>query len=220
MLLDLLLPLACAGCGAPGSACCRACVALPDPRTVDLGGGLLCHTAGPYAPVLGKVVVAYKERGRRVLLPVLRELLAGAVSTAAAGGPVVLVGVPASPQGRRERGFDHVADLLPRELPRIRALRVVGRPADSSKLTVEERASNLSGTLAVNPRGVHGLRRLTGYGYRVVLVDDVVTTGATLREAASVLTGAGVPVAACAAVAATVRRRPAGQHARSADRQV
>ncbi|MES9535697.1 phosphoribosyltransferase family protein, partial [Actinomadura sp. NPDC000600] len=74
-----------------------------------------------------------------------------------------------------------------------------GRVADQAGLSAKERAANLKGAVEV---------RADVAGRRLVLVDDVVTTGASLAEAARALRAAGGEVTAAAAIAATPRHRP------------
>jgi predicted amidophosphoribosyltransferase len=80
------------------------------------------------------------------------------------------------------------------------ALRVTARPFDQAGLDTSSRAANVRGRFAVRRRA-----RLTA---PVLLVDDVVTTGATLREAQRALEAAGATVLGAATVAATRRRHP------------
>lgn len=215
--VDLALPRYCLGCHRPGPAICGGCRAsvgparpfVPDPRP---GGFPPAWVAGEYAGVLRSGVLAAKERGRADLLPLLAGALAGAVTRAVPGsGPVLLVPVPSSPRAARRRGGDHMLALSRRtavELTRagraaavLPALRLLRTPRDSAGLTAAERAVNLDGAFAVAP----GMARLAA-GLQIVLVDDVVTTGTTLSQAARVLREAGVPTSA-AAVAGTARRR-------------
>ncbi|MBV9096601.1 MAG: ComF family protein [Frankiaceae bacterium] len=125
--------------------------------------------------------------------------------------PVCLVPVPSAPWQSRRRGADVVAELAAcavRDLRRLglpvrvlRALRQVRAVADSAGLDARCRAANSAGAL--------GLRRRAGpllAGSTVVLVDDLVTTGASLAEATRVLRAASAHVVAAATVAATSRR--------------
>jgi predicted amidophosphoribosyltransferase len=86
------------------------------------------------------------------------------------------------------------------------ALRVTRAVADSVGLTAEQRAANLDGAFTVPRRVADRLRRAAALGARIVLLDDVCTTGSTFREAARSLAALGVTVEAAAVVAATPRR--------------
>lgn len=170
-----------------------------------------------------RAVIAYKERGRTALAGPLGTALAGVIGTAvdAAAGvaraprPVVVVPVPSSRAAGRRRGYDHVRRLA---VPAVRRLRGTGRPAvlapvlehqrrvaDQAGLTAVERAGNVRAAFRARASGARRLRAACGRTGVVVLVDDVVTTGATLAEAARALRAAGIEPAAAVTVAATRR---------------
>jgi predicted amidophosphoribosyltransferase len=222
-LADLVLPRCCAGCGIPGAVLCRACSALlavprvASPRRFPWGFPPTV-AAGSYAGPVRPAVVAFKERGRVELAAPLGTALALAVAAVVAGLPgprrrVLLVPLPSSSAALRSRGRDHVRELASHAVSELRAaglpveveflLRRTGRLRDSAGLSVAERRANLSGTFALVP-GVFPVRD----GAVVVLVDDVVTTGATLTEAAAVLRAGAADAAPvlAAVVAATPRR--------------
>lgn len=222
-LADLVLPRCCAGCGIPGAVLCAACCALlavprvASPRRFPWGFPPTV-AAGSYAGPLRPAVVAFKERGRVELAAPLGTALALAVAAVVAGvtdpgRPVALVPLPSSAAALRSRGRDHVRELVEVAVAELRKaglpaeevllLRRTGRLRDSAGLTVTERRTNLAGTFALVTGQVAPPEAV------LVLVDDVVTTGATLTEAAAVLTAARGPGAApvlAAVVAATPRR--------------
>ena len=223
-LADLLLPRECAGCGVPGAVLCRRCAALlavphlAQPRRFPAGFPPTV-AAGAYDGPVRPAVNAFKERGRAELAGPLGAALALAVAGVLAGlsgrpGPVRLVPVPSSAAALRARGRDHVRELTARAVAELRAagvpaaearlLRRSGRAADSAGLSAAQRRANLAGTFTLRPRSA----ALPATAVLVV-VDDVVTSGATLTEAAGALAPAagreGPPVLA-AVVAATPRR--------------
>lgn len=175
----------------------------PDPEPA--GFPLTIASARLEQPLRG-VLTAYKDLGRRDLAPLLAPLLAEAVR-AAAGRPCLLVPVPASRRSRRVRGDRPLeqlclaaAALLPEPTRVVRALEPCRDVRDQSGLDHRARAANVSASMRLRP-GAPDL--LTGAP--VVLVDDIVTTGATLVEAARRLGAPARPVLA-AVVASTTRK--------------
>lgn len=227
-LVDLALPDVCAACGVGPGPLCASCdadlrAALFDrPRRVAPDPVPPCMpdvvAAGPYDGVLRTLVSAYKDDERRDLRRVLARLLAGPLAVVARAGPgTIVVPMPSSAAAVRRRGDDPVADLTRAAARRVSgelgsgkplvvapALRPVRRMADQSRLDHAQRAANLAGAYAVRPRWRGRLE-----GSQVVLVDDVLTTGATLAEAARAVGAAGGHVVGAATLAATRRRRGA-----------
>jgi predicted amidophosphoribosyltransferase len=221
-LLDLVLPVECVGCGHRGVVACdaglRQLAALPRlawPRPSPPGLPPPWAVAG-YSEHVRDFLLAYKEEGVVALRRPLGVSLASSLRAAlgAEERPVLVVPVPSSRAARRRRGCDVVADVAitavtelrgeGRRLQVVRALRHARRVADSAGLTAAERSANLAGAFAVRSGQ---LARLAGS--RVVVVDDLVTTGVTLTECSSALRTAGADVLAVATIAAT-RRHFAG----------
>ena len=223
-LLDLVLPVECAGCGDRSALICGACLqplcaapmpswprpsppGLPPPIAVAAYGG----------PVRA-LLLAVKEHGVAPLQRPLGHALARAVAVAAVEvghAPVSLVPVPSARSARRRRGEDVVrrlAAVAASELRRagwqaavVPALRHVRAVRDSAGLGAADRARNLAGAFAVDRRPLP-----RAGGAAVVLVDDLITTGVTLAECSAALAGAGLTPVACATIAATVRHSPRG----------
>jgi len=218
-LADLVLPRTCAGCALPGAVLCLSCAGLltrprlATPRRFP-DGFPPTVAAGAYAGPVRPAVLAFKERGRaelaRPLGTALALAVAAVISAVPGRGSVVLVPVPSSRAALRTRGRDHVRELTRSAVGELRSaglpvtvdpiLRRRGRVRDSAGLSAVQRRANLAGTFEVADTAPAGAL--------LVLVDDVVSSGATLTEAAAVLGSAthpGDPPVLAAVVAATPR---------------
>jgi predicted amidophosphoribosyltransferase len=225
----LVLPVECPGCGRPDSSLCPACrrpLRVPAVEVETATVPVPVHACAPYLGPVPRTVVAWKDRGRLDLTRPLAGALAAAVeasldaagagSLRAGGGlrPVLLVPVPSAPRATRVRGADVVALLAGVASRRLRGrgrpvrvarlLRQRRRVSDQAGLGARGRVANVAGAFAVR-RPL--LRRLPA-GTQAVVVDDVVTTGASAAEAARVLQEQGVAVLGVAAIAWTPLRRP------------
>ncbi|MGQ4599298.1 ComF family protein [Nocardia sp. R6R-6] len=201
-LLDLVLPAACAGCARPGTGWCAECAAAlagPPvrvwPRTDP---GVPCWALGRYAGPARRAVLAAKERGRRDLAVPLGAALAGGLAELrSARRPLVLVPAPSRAVAARRRGGDPVlrsARVATQWLPNSRVvtlLRMDRRVRDSVGLTPAQRARNVGGRVTAVP----GCAADWGISANaeVVVVDDVLTTGATARESVRALARIGLP---------------------------
>ncbi|WP_424447294.1 ComF family protein [Microbacterium arborescens] len=190
--LDLVMPVWCAGCDAPGRPLCEACrteISRPARRE---SRGLEVWSAARYEGATARAVRALKEDGRTGLVRPLGALLTQLIRTAG-WSDVALVPVPSSRAAMRRRGYA-VPELLARrcDAPVARLLRARGRVADQRLLGRSDRQRNVAGSFVARP----------GTG-SVVIIDDVMTTGATLREAQRTLTAAGLRVTGAAVLADT-----------------
>lgn len=215
-LADLLLPRDCAGCATEGVDLCPGCRAAlhaaPGTRTANpLAADLAVACTARYGPPAATILLAYKERGRRGLAGALGEALAISVMRARdlgcghpPGGPAALVSIPSTPDALARRGEDVAARLVERAVAalRVRGVRVRHRPVLTG---VRARADQVGLDPAARRRNLEGAfraRRLPPEPC-VVLVDDVVTTGATIGAAATALQRAGGHCCAGAVILAT-----------------
>jgi ComF family protein len=220
---DLLLGASCHGCGQPWWGICPGCRQLIASRKPFVTAPVPCPdgfpmtvTSSPYDRLLRRVINAHKERQALILTRFLAERLALSVQALLVTKPyavpvrkIILVPIPSAARTVRQRGFDAthaMARLAARHL-RVRypitvrsALAQARSVADQAGLDARARQQNLAGAFR--------LRRSIKTGAAVVLVDDLVTTGSSLTEAARVLREAGIPVLGAATVAATVRLLP------------
>jgi predicted amidophosphoribosyltransferase len=230
-LADLVLPAACAGCGVEREplryGVCAPCVAVletltpfaaaPTPVPADMPD---CVAAGPYAGVLRGVLLAYKEKGRHRLARPLGALLASTVAELAPdpAQPVLIVPVPSTAQAVRERHGDHMWRLATHA---VRWLRTAGWHADltqplralpkvdSALLDASGRAAAAENSLRIRRSRIRVSRRGPTIGGTLVVVDDIVTTGATLAAVTARLREANMQVAGAAVLAATRLRKTA-----------
>jgi len=192
-LVDLLYPPRCLVCDALGEPFCDGCCALveplepgsPVPRVIT---GV--HSLGYHAGPLREAVLRLKFQRKAALAAPLGKRLAQELSRdAGSWRPDALVPVPLHWTRQWERGFNQselLADAAARELglPVRHALRKVRSTPHQVGLTREHRAANLRAAFVADPR-------YPVAGQRLVLVDDVRTTGSTLAACAAALRRAG-----------------------------
>lgn len=226
LLADLVLPAECAGCGESGSRsalpglcplCALSLSGPPVPARLprrENGGAKMppVLALAAYLDPVPEIIIAQKEHGRLDLArPLGRELARAAEAVAAGADPLWLVPVPSTRAATVRRGQDPMLRMARVAAAGLRASgRAVAvlpvlthrrRVADQAGLGRRARAENLAGALAVRASSA----RLLGER-PVVLVDDVVTSGATLAEAARALRAAGnAPLGAAVLAAARLR---------------
>lgn len=233
-VLDLLTGAACAGCARPGRLLCPDCLAglrggaAPTRPTPCPAGLVPAWTAGEYAALLRTLVLGHKEHAQLGLRRPLGVLLADAVLglVGAPEVPVLLVPVPSRRRTVRARGHDPTYAMARCAAGSLRArgyaasavrLLGVGPVRDQAGLDAAARQANLTGSMRCPSSRVAALARRCERAV-VVVCDDVLTTGATAREAQRALTVAGLAPAGVAVVAATRRRVvPSTSHARHSE---
>jgi predicted amidophosphoribosyltransferase len=211
-LLDLAVGRRCLDCDQIGPSWCNACLRdTTDVHVRSTPAGTIVVAAAHYRGSVRTAVLSYKEQGHLALATPLGRLLAAAIAAGTATGieagpgPFAgLVPVPSTRVATRSRGHDHAYRLARRAAAvtggSARSVLSWARPVrDQSALSVVQRRFNVSGAMVARPPVVQGTR--------VILVDDVMTTGATLDEGVRVLTTTGYHVVATCVVAAVDARR-------------
>ncbi len=188
-LLDAFYPPTCVGCRSRGLALCEACRPRRSERARFARSGLDVVAVAAYSGSFRRAILAFK-RGRRDAIGPLADLLSESLAAADVSWDTVIVPVPTSRGRALARGFDQGVALA-RELalrdgrPVLVALRKRSRDPQRGRSRIERlRATNRFAVVAPS--------LVAGAG--VVLVDDVVTTGATLADCAAALTASGACV--------------------------
>ncbi|ALG85588.1 ComF family protein [Gordonia phthalatica] len=213
-LADLVVPLECGGCGRPGIPWCEQCdrrlADVPRPLTPRIDPGVPVWAMARYGGPMASAIVNLKEHRRRDLAPVLGGVLANGLVDLArweelpAPRRLVLVPAPTRVLAARSRGGDTVTAVAQAAADRlgdgVRVAPVLATAAltrDSAGLGAGARNANLAGAVRLRrplPPAVVG--REGRSGVPVVLVDDVLTTGATAAHAVARLRACGAQVAA------------------------
>lgn len=206
LLLDLLFPPKCAFCGEHGvhgvCANCEKTLPFCDTPLHERTGIGTCVAPLRYENAVRESLLRFKFHGGRGNAEGYGNILAQCVAEHFGGEFDLVTYVPVSEKRRRERGYDQTF-LLARETCRawdvspVTMLRKTRHtPAQSTLKTPEERKANVLGVYeAVNVEKIADAR--------ILLIDDILTTGATLRECARVLREAGAASVLCATLAAS-----------------
>lgn len=220
-LCDLVAPERCVGCGAAGDVCCPACLAalpwtppvrcarcgmgtpVPADRCPDCPPGIAwARQACAYSPASRALVTALKDDGRRAAASVMAAAVVARCPPPPPG--CVLVAVPPGPR-RRRRGGDHAG------LVAARLARLWSAPVSASLRRTHDGPAQRGATRDARRRQVAGAFTAAGaVPAHVRLVDDVITTGATLSACAHALRRAGCRRVEAVAFARTPRDAPIG----------
>jgi ComF family protein len=181
-----------------GVAVCAGCVQAPPPFDRSI-------VAADYAFPWDGVIARFKFRDGLDIADALAALVADAVEAAGeAGRPVLVLPVPLGPARLAERGYNQSAQVAARAARRLDVpchttllRRLVDTPHQSA-LPLKARQAAVRGCFGVDPAQSHPIR-----GHTVALLDDVMTTGATVAEAARTLKAAGAAAVHVWAIART-----------------
>ncbi len=210
-MLDLVLPLECGGCGAPSTRWCEACarglrVRPDEPHLIAprVNPGVPVFSLGRYAGARRNAIVAVKEHGRADLIRPLGTALGGGLRQLLTWGvlatPLTVVPAPTRRLAARRRGGDPVTRMAvaataeSRDVRVVAALRMKALVRDSVGLSSTARQKNVAGRVRLRAcaEGLVG---------DVLVVDDIVTTGATASESVRIVQTSGACVVAVLALA-------------------
>ena len=160
--------------------------------------GVPIYSSLVYDGVIRSTIIGMKERGLRALAVYLTEILTRNLLDLHQNLRAEFIGVPipSNKNSRRLRGFDHLSLILPKDSPKEfcefdpRALQVIRKVKDQQQLTLKDRQKNLVNAYEFRPRLLPRTRKY-------VLIDDVITTGSSIRAGiAAVRAGGGEVLAA------------------------
>lgn len=211
-ILDLLFPPKCVFCGRliEHSGICPTCESklreLGQPESRTLSDGVFCVPALRYEDVVRESILRFKFEQRDYYAEEYGKLMVRTAALELANRFELVTWVPVSKKRKRERGYDQ-SELLAKELcaswgvTLLRTLeKTVHNDAQSSMESAERRRVNVLGVYkAVN--------REQFAGKRLLLVDDILTTGSTVSEAARVLRLAGAEAVSVLTLAAAEERK-------------
>jgi ComF family protein len=220
-IADLVLGRRCIGCEEVPTLLCTPCRVRMSGQAMitrdllfnDVSENLRVPlaVAHPYVPPLSTVIFTYKDNQIPELAQYLAYLLSGAIgriidSTGFPASNIVLIPIPTRIRSLQQRGFDPLGLIAQNLVPyghRSLAALIDHRSSGRSKaLNIAERKSAAQNAFRLKSESV--TTRLSGY--QVVVIDDVTTTGATLREATELLLHSGVHVIGCASIAGSRKR--------------
>ena len=189
-LSQLIFPTRCYGCNSLGQSICRLCRHEWIPHYYKTQTDTFnVHSALLYTPTASKIILAAKENGLRGADDLLVEAVIHVLGKAKMNkNNLILVPIPSSKQSQRRRGRSFIVELT-KTISRLSGIRmsdclqVSRQVSDQSGLTKGQRAINMRGAFSLKPGII-----LRG---DVIVIDDVVTTGATLKEAARALNPQG-----------------------------
>lgn len=189
-LSQLIFPTRCYGCNRLGLSICTECRREWIPHYYKTHvQELKVHSALSYTPTASKIILAAKENSIQGAEDLLISAITHVLNKAHLNSHYFqLVPIPSSKSSQRRRGRSFIVDLTQKisqlvDIPINDCLQLTRRVADQSGLTKDKRRTNLAGAFSVKPGAI-----LRG---DLILIDDVVTTGATLSEAARALNSQG-----------------------------
>lgn len=215
LALQLLFPPKCVFCGKllqwRQTDLCPACRAALEQELPPVRRGeyfSTCISLCVYEETVRQSVIRYKFGGKNAYAAAYGRLLAMRLWNTEQAKADVVTWVPISRRRKRRRGYDQ-AELLARAvarelgLPVCRTLKkIVNNPPQSSRTSAAQRRSNVM--------GVYRACREQAEGRRILLIDDIITTGATISECSCMLRAAGAKEVLCATLAATPEREENG----------
>lgn len=199
--LDLLFPPFCVGCRCFGTYLCPNCYSqiyfytLAPKLTLEVHHLDQLIVTAHYAPPLSRLITAYKYGQAKILSQTLVELIWYTTNLPQVD---LLTYIPLHPKKLSERGFNQtqlLAEKLSQKMntPCLATLiKTKHHLAQAKTSSRENRLTNLEQTFALSPQFLDWYHHQTNPPQSIMIIDDVVTTGTTLNEAAKILKALGI----------------------------
>ena len=212
ILLDFIWPQFCLGCHSEGSLCCGFClndIILSEPKHIYWPAQekiyfRACYSSCDYQnQLVQKLIKNYKYNYLENMAEPLLDILEKQARHLALSKDTIIVNIPLHPNKKRKRGFDQTELLAKKLSKRLNLLYspLLIRSKDNppqAKLNKAARQKNALGIFEINKKAID---QLADQDYQILLIDDVTSTGATLNQAAKILTENNYPNIICLVLA-------------------
>ena len=203
-LTEIIFPSRCIGCSRLGISICSECRKQWHPhiyqREINWSGeNFPVLSAIQYSPIASRVLLSAKESQIRAADQLIVNGIVHSLKFFVnRHGPASLIPIPSRKSANRKRGRNFLQEITSQVafevgFPSHSALRHNRKVRDQSQLNIIDRSENLSGAFAVDPKFTAQFSK-GNTGPKIIVIDDLITTGATLSEAIRALRTAGFTV--------------------------
>lgn len=208
-ILNFIFPISCAGCSMADCVLCNECKSKFSKWHRDPFSGVFCkniYSCATYGWAVRRCILQWKDHGNQLLdKPFSNLLFSLIISVVGRSSKVAIIPVPSSFASKRKRGRSHmepIAKNVVKSLKKqgvdatfVKAIKMINVRGKSVQARgSRQRSLRTSKGLSVNVKGIKS-------GYKVIIIDDIITTGSTLKNCVKELNKSGVAVFACFALA-------------------
>jgi predicted amidophosphoribosyltransferase len=203
-LTEIIFPSRCIGCSRLGISICSECRKQWHPhfyqRAINFNGEIFpVFSAIQYSPIASRVLLSAKESQLKAADQLIVNGIVHPLKLFINRyGPATLISIPSRKSANRKRGRNFLQEItaavaLEVDLPYQSPLTHIRKVRDQSQLNLVDRSENISGAFSVSPDFMSQICA-GNTGPKIIVIDDLITTGATLAEAIRALRTAGFTV--------------------------
>ena len=203
-LTEIIFPSRCIGCSRLGISICSECRTQWHPhiyqREISFSGEIFpVFSAIQYSPIASRVLLSAKESQIKAADQLIVNGIVQSLKLFVNRyGPATLVSIPSRKSANRKRGRNFLQEItaavaLEVDLPYQSPLTHIRKVRDQSQLNLVDRSANISGAFSISPDFASQIYA-GNTGPKIIVIDDLITTGATLAEAIRALRTAGFTV--------------------------